>query len=61
MQIEIDSATILSWAGSIIAGLAILAMRGIGNKIDLAFKRLDKVRHYLLKNTSYSEDDGDDK
>jgi hypothetical protein len=60
MQFEIDGSTILQWCGTLIAGLAIWALKTITNRLEIAFRKLDKVRRYLLKNTSYTEDDDDD-
>lgn len=60
MQFELDGATILQWFGTLIAGLAIWAIKSMAHRVEIAFKKLDKVRRYLLKNTSYTEDDGED-
>lgn len=60
MQFEIDGATILQWCGTLIAWLAIWALKSIANRLEIAFRKLDRVRRYLLKNTAYSEDDDDD-
>ena len=60
MQFEIDGSTILQWCGTLIAGLAVFALRTITNRLEIAFRKLDKVRRYLLKHTDYEEDSDED-
>jgi len=60
MQFEIDGSAILQWCGTLIAGLAIFALRTITTRLEIAFRKLDKVRRYLLKHTDYEEDSDDD-
>lgn len=56
VQVEIDVQTALSWAGVI----GLWAIKTLVHQVKLIFKRLDHIRHHLLKHDpNYTEEDNE--
>lgn len=51
--------TVLLYAVTIVVGIATWYIKGVDAKIIAAFKRIDRMRLWLLKNTNYTENDSD--
>lgn len=48
---------VLMFAATIILGIATWYIKQVDAKIVAAFKRLDKIRIFLLKKTEYTEEE----
>ncbi|MEN9755871.1 MAG: hypothetical protein RL755_58 [Pseudomonadota bacterium] len=59
MQIEVDTASILQWTGTAVVGICIFALKSIAAKVEAAFRLLDKINLWLVKNTAYPSDEKD--
>jgi hypothetical protein len=54
MEIDVN---VIQWVATGIVGLIVWHVKQVDAKIDLLFKKQDRIRKWLLKNTEFNDDE----